>query len=347
MRLPNGYGCIRKLSGNRRKPYHVSKKVGEETNDKTLKVKSIYKTIGYCKTKAEALQMLADFNKEPYNLDKPDVTFEEVYEEWYGTVESTLSRSRIAAFRSVYKYFEPIYGSSFKSLKTRDFERLIEGMSRTMKVLGKDLLSQLYKHALRYEYCNKDYSKLIVLNTDLTPQSEKSVFTKDEIKRLWQNKDNQIVKMILLSLYTGVRPAELFMITVDNVFITDRYFVTGVKTESGKNRKVPVHKDIVGLISEAYQFAVSNNQTYLFENPRNNNQYTHVSYPSRFKAVCGDQHTPYDTRHSFITYAKSSGVNDYLLKRIVGHSISDITEKVYNHVDVKRLVEEIDKVVIG
>lgn len=347
MKLPNGYGCIRKLTGKRRKPYHVSKKVGDVYDDKTMKIKSVYVTIGYCATKTEALQMLADYHKEPYSLERPDITFKEVYEEWYDSRADALSDSRKAAFRSVYKYYEPILGREFRTLKTRDFEEIIEGMPRTTKVLGKDLLSQLYKHALRYEYCAKDYSKMINVKTDLSPQSEKSVFTKEEIDRLWTLKDNTIVQMALFALYSGVRPAELFMITVNDVFIEDRYIVTGVKTENGKNRKVPIHKDVYNLVKEAYRSAVENSQTYLFENPFNHNKYTHMSFPHKFRAVCGENHTPYDTRHSFITYAKRSNINEYLLKRIVGHSIADLTERVYTHVEVSELIAEMDKVIVG
>ena len=43
------------------------------------------------------------------------------------------------------------------------------------------------------------------------------------------------------------------------------------------------------------------------------------------------KHRPHDTRHTFITKAKSAGMDEYLLKLMVGHEISDVTEKVYTH----------------
>lgn len=39
------------------------------------------------------------------------------------------------------------------------------------------------------------------------------------------------------------------------------------------------------------------------------------------------EHTPYDCRHTFITKMKKAKTDEFLLKRIVGHSIQDLTEK--------------------
>lgn len=55
-------------------------------------------------------------------------------------------------------------------------------------------------------------------------------------------------------------------------------------------------------------------------------------------------HTPHDTRHTFITKAKESGVDEYILKLIVGHAIDDITEKVYTHRTLDELKQEIEKI---
>ena len=64
MRLPNGYGGVTKLSGRRRKPYMVRKTIGWHIDEKTDKKVQDYVVIGYAATKSEALQMLADYNKD-------------------------------------------------------------------------------------------------------------------------------------------------------------------------------------------------------------------------------------------------------------------------------------------
>ena len=62
MKLPNGYGNITKLPGNRRNPWRVRKTDGWEMVDGRVRQK--YINIGCFETKALALQALADFNKD-------------------------------------------------------------------------------------------------------------------------------------------------------------------------------------------------------------------------------------------------------------------------------------------
>ncbi len=56
------------------------------------------------------------------------------------------------------------------------------------------------------------------------------------------------------------------------------------------------------------------------------------------------EHRAHDPRKHFITMAKKYKVDKYAIKYIVGHSISDITEKVYTERDLIWLKEEIEKI---
>lgn len=54
-------------------------------------------------------------------------------------------------------------------------------------------------------------------------------------------------------------------------------------------------------------------------------------------------HRPHDCRTQFITQAKKYNVDEYAIKYMVGHKISDITEKVYTKREIDWLAEEIEK----
>ena len=58
-RLPNGYGSVCKLSGNRRRPYIVKKTVGFDARGYP-----IYNIVGYAATKEEGLEMLSAYNRD-------------------------------------------------------------------------------------------------------------------------------------------------------------------------------------------------------------------------------------------------------------------------------------------
>lgn len=75
---------------------------------------------------------------------------------------------------------------------------------------------------------------------------------------------------------------------------------------------------------------------------------TYDKYRGRFKKVMTAldmTHSPHETRHTFITYAKESNINDYLLKKIIGHEISDVTEKIYTHRTTEELINEANKII--
>ena len=52
----------------------------------------------------------------------------------------------------------------------------------------------------------------------------------------------------------------------------------------------------------------------------------------------------HDGRKHFVTMAKKYGVDEYAIKYLVGHKISDITEKVYTAREFEWLREEIEKI---
>ena len=53
---------------------------------------------------------------------------------------------------------------------------------------------------------------------------------------------------------------------------------------------------------------------------------------------------PHDGRKHFVTMAKKYGVDEYAIKYMVGHKISDITEKVYTQREFEWLKDEIEKI---
>ena len=88
-RLPNGFGSIKKLSGNRRKPYYVC---GPESRVHGVKITG--EKIGSAKTWEEGYQMLALWWAEKENMSLPEkrkrvtspgraYTFAKVYEMFY------------------------------------------------------------------------------------------------------------------------------------------------------------------------------------------------------------------------------------------------------------------------
>ena len=111
---------------------------------------------------------------------------------------------------------------------------------------------------------------------------------------------------------------------------------------------MPIHPKINGIIEKRYE----ENNEFLFSDYNMFEQeicgLSYDKYRGRFGKVMKALkmiHTPHETRHTFITKAKYCHVDDYMLKRIIGHEISDITEKIYTHRNLEELKREIVKVI--
>lgn len=56
-------------------------------------------------------------------------------------------------------------------------------------------------------------------------------------------------------------------------------------------------------------------------------------------------HLPHETRHTCISRLVVAGVNQTIIKKIVGHkSIMNLTEKVYTHIEITELLEAINRI---
>lgn len=139
------------------------------------------------------------------------------------------------------------------------------------------------------------------------------------------------------------------MLRVADVSLEKRLAVGGTKTESGKNRVVPIHDRILPLVQRCYDEAVRHgNENLVTCMEGDNGIMTYEKYRVRFgramKQLGLEQHKPHDPRKTFVTMCKAYGVDEYAIKRMVGHSIADITEKIYTDRTVEWFAKELSKV---
>ena len=113
MKLPNGYGSVYKLSGKRRNPYIARKTTGWSIDEKTGAAKQLYATIGYYPTRAAALQALADYNQNPYDIQTDTITFTEVYEKWAESHFKEIVPSACRTWISAYNHSAPLHDMRF------------------------------------------------------------------------------------------------------------------------------------------------------------------------------------------------------------------------------------------
>jgi integrase len=117
---------------------------------------------------------------------------------------------------------------------------------------------------------------------------------------------------------------------------------------------VPIHTRIRPLVKKWYEASSSIGCEYLFnyKHARRYNEGEHMTYDKLRrnyrelvnKLGLNPKHKTHDGRVQFVTMAKKANVDEYALKYMVGHSITDITERVYTKRDENWLAEEIEKI---
>lgn len=360
LKNPNGFGSVYKLSNSN----HRRNKWGARKTDKwiidpnTGRKKQLYINIGYYPTRELAMQALANYNDNPYDIKADSITFAEVYEKWSENYFPTLSNpSSIRTITAAYAYCNGLYDMRMKDIRVSHLEGTIlnANVGDSTKGRVKSLFNMLYRYCVAHDIVDRDYASVMFVNGNpIKRERTKEVipFSDDEVLQLWNSKDLiPFTDMILIGIYSGWRPQELSILKIDDIDFEAGTMKGGLKTDAGKNRIVPIHPDIRPLIENRMQEATTLQSEYLFNDP-NGQQGTHMTYDKyrkRFQKVMDRlkmNHRPHETRHTFITKAKESNVDEYILKLIVGHAIEDITEKVYTHRTIEQLKAEMNKIQI-
>lgn len=346
MRLPPGYGSVTKLSGNRRRPFMV--KVNSSLDERGYPKFDI---LGYYEKRTDALQALADYNKNPYDLKASKATFQDVYEMWfkwkYETSKKKYSQSSINCTVGAFKKCAALHGRILNELKTPDLQAILDDFTLSHAYMEhiKNLFNQLYKYAMEYDIVQKDYSQYVRINK--ADDDEHGVpFSQEDIQKLWQYKDDEVVATILIFIYSGWRISELLGMKREDVDMENLTFTGGVKTKAGKNRVVPIHSAIIPLIKHWYDkegvYLICDNE---------GKKMSMCKYRKMFSkalelACITEAHTPHDCRHTFTSLMDSAGAKPLLIKLLVGHASQDLTERVYTHKTIDELRDAIELIKI-
>ena len=172
-------------------------------------------------------------------------------------------------------------------------------------------------------------------------------FYGDSWKQVSYN-DKWDIQILLMLLYSGLRVNELLKNYADNVDLDERYIY--IPKELAKNnssvRYVPIHEKVYPFFKEFKERAIEYEREKLMINPfgsivaYNNFATRNLKKINELMEV---PHCFHDTRHTFVSQAHALRLDDLTVKKIVGHSPDGITKKVYTHISLTEMREEINK----
>ena len=331
-RNPNGYGSVTKLKGNRSRPWVVKVTV-YDADGRGRQV-----PVDYAETEEQANIILAQYNDNPWNIDRNKVTLAELYKRWEAVKMPKLGKSSQGSLRSAYKHCQKYYGVKYRNLRAYQMQDCIDncGLSYSTQGAIKALWGHLDSFAFECDIINKMYSQLTT--AEPVPETSRTPFTREQVNALWEIQSEPWVDTVLMYIYTGFRLVELLHMETSQVDLKNQLFQSGVKTASGKGRIVPIHPRILPFV----QAWVQRGDKYLLT--LNGKKFTQNNYYKCWNEVMGKigaDKKPHEARHTFETFLDDAKANRKCIDLMLGHKSKDVGNRVYNHKTIAQLKEAI------
>lgn len=377
-RRVSGTGGICKLSGKRRKPYEVKVFIGRQ-----------YKSMGTFATESEAALFLQNLDIENLS-NRTNWTLKQFYDIWTESKHyNKLSKSAVQAYSAAWSRLSVLENEKMRNLKTSDFQHIVDNavkkkryktrtaeevrkmsdkerqryyalVSQPDEPLGfdgkkdiKELAGFLCELAMKDDVLNKNYASMIELENEDT-KVQKLNFTAEQISIITQHDYMTAAKITLIFLYTGMRAAELLEMKKAAVDLPAMTMTGGSKTEAGRNRTIPIHRNIVKYV-EFFLDSAPDCDHLITENgkPVSYEKFTRrMFYPmldelgiTRQDADGNNILTLHRTRHTWVQMAIEGGMTPEALQKIAGHAKYETSVNKYgDKISTEYLKAEMEKV---
>ena len=341
----NGQGSVRKLSGNRSKPWAVI--LPAQYTD-TGTEKRVY--LSYHATKTEALNALNEAISNGVT-DTINATVNNIFNEWSETAYRELSDKSIKEYDNAFKHLSPLHSSKMRDIKAKDVQEIIDklGKPEAAKKI-RVLFSQLCKYAMSIDLISQNYSQFIKIKS--AEKAEKEIFTVSEIRKIKNAAESDEsysddAKIVMMMLFTGTRISEITGIKYSKVYpyYEIPYMIGGIKTEAGKDRIIPIHSEILEYVRYFYRMG-SSNREYLLINSKGGkmeaSNFRRRHYYPLLETLDIEKKSPHSTRHTYTTMLHASGAKQENIIKLVGHTDFKTTQEHYIHQTINELKATIE-----
>lgn len=288
-------------------------------------------------TKNEAIAYLPNLKQDLPQQDM-NVKFKDLYKKWMERHAEKVTTSTINCYKSAYKYFSPLYYVEIAKIRTEHMQKCIDECphgkrtKENMKALG----TSLWKYAMQLDIVDRNYAEYLYIHKE--EQAEKIAFSKEQLDTMWANVEKvPNIKYVLVLCYTGMRLSEMLGAMTENYDPEEGYFITGVKTDAGKNRVITISPKIRRFFDD---FGTGKHLfTELSAKKFRNELYYPALQALDMDALKEDGthiYTPHCCRHTFATLMKNVDAPATDKQKLIGHSKFEMTAH-YTHTDLGSL----------
>ena len=286
------------------------------------------------------------------NYDNPAMnwTFKETYIHWRAWKSTQdISPHTMCNYDNIYKKVSHLNNKRFLDIRYREIIACVDkekelGNSFSMRKRVKLFFSQLYQYMIMQEVCQNNPALNIKLGRNESNFKRKP-FSLEQIAVLFEHvHEDPFIETVLMLIFNGCRIREFLNIKREDCHLDDRYFiVTESKTKSGRNRIVPISRRVIKF----YRKRLRAKSDYLIHDARGR-QMEYGEYSAKFKNLMRrfgwSGFSCHNCRTTCATLLHSAEADSLTIKRILGHSTTDITQKHYISVLLPDYHRAIDKI---
>ena len=305
-------------------------------------IKELKKDTYTFKTLFEEFEKVKLPNPQEIKIEK------ETHKKPEGKYAYNYSRGLITAYHNS----TSLYDKPYKELRTSDFQNCISESRKNFSSQKQmqNLFIKLDEYALQEDIIDKGYSQYVSVSNNTHLIKERKPFSYEQIEYLWHiqpknYKEDFVRDFLLLTIYTGCRAEELLFIYTKKIFLDKNYFITGVKTQAGINREIPIHPKIKKIFLKYY----NTNNEFLFTMPnRRRTNYDYYLYHYKYNFI--EKHpflnglTAHCGRHTLRNELEKLNIKQIIINSIIGHSNENVGQDVYSHVSIDEKLEAIKMV---
>lgn len=360
----NGTGTIRKVKGANGVRFYAYAPA-KYTCDPNGDYRCVREALGGFRTRSEARTALEEYARHP--LSKYNYTLADIYESWKGPAFSDITKATqdnyTAAWAQICAAAPDTVKKQIREITTSDLRQILDFWTEEheISVASKDgkqkkkkagplslssltkikaLLTQLYDYSLANNIIDKNYASLVKIPKGIKAGTKRA-FTDAEFAILEKNwKTVPGGDAVYALCYLGFRVSEFCQLTPASYDSGAQTLKGGLKTEAGRDRLVPVHPNISGLV----QKWASAGQEALYADasgkPYNKDRFTRNIWKPAIKALgLPDDLTPHSARHTCGTRLSAAGARPEDIQAILGHADYSVTANTYINQDVAALRE--------
>jgi integrase len=185
------------------------------------------------------------------------------------------------------------------------------------------------------------------------PEIETPFLNEEEISRVLASIENvQLKSIVLFAYYTGCRLGEILHVKWSDIdWVNNRLSIRNTvtfKTKSRKNRIVPMHPELVRLLTLIK--GAQGDAQYVFTN-REGSPLRSDTISHQFKRALRKNKLPealhfHSLRHSFASVLVQKGTPIYQVSKLLGHSSVQVTER-YAHLYAEDGGKYVDQIAIS